>query len=159
MSIVIEEKDVGVDLNDRAISYLQMVQSNIERMSTSSAIFKGFAATIVAGITAISFSEVNSWILLMSFLPVLCFLALDVYYLNLEKRYRKLYQNIVVGRQEINFDLDVRKFKGTRYRKRQRQDYVPIWESFKSPSIYLFYPWLIAILIIVVILKFGGVIV
>lgn len=39
--------------------YLQMLQEPICRMSTISAIFKGFAATIVAGISAISYSTTN----------------------------------------------------------------------------------------------------
>ena len=33
------------------ISYLQMIQSSIDRMSTTSAIFKGFSATIITGIS------------------------------------------------------------------------------------------------------------
>lgn len=42
-------------MEDDRKTYLQMIQSTIERMSTTSAIFKGFCATIVTGITAISF--------------------------------------------------------------------------------------------------------
>lgn len=49
--------------------YLQMVQSTIERMSTTSAIFKGFCAAIVTGITAISYQEINKWVLVLAFLP------------------------------------------------------------------------------------------
>lgn len=65
--------------------YLQMLQEPICRMSTISAIFKGFAATIVAGISAISYSSTNVWVLALSFLPVLSFAVLDVYYLKLRR--------------------------------------------------------------------------
>lgn len=68
------------------ISYLQMIQSSIDRMSTTSAIFKGFSATIITGISAVSFTEINKWVLFLAVLPIVCFLALDVYYLQLEKR-------------------------------------------------------------------------
>ena len=44
-------------------AYLQIIQEPICRMSTISAIFKGFAATIVAGISALSYCEVNVWVL------------------------------------------------------------------------------------------------
>lgn len=44
------------------VVHLQMIQGVIDRMSTSAAIYKGFAATIVTGIAAISFTEVSAWI-------------------------------------------------------------------------------------------------
>lgn len=74
------------------IAHLQMIQGVIDRMSTSAAIYKGFAATIVTGIAAISFTEVSTWILLIAFFPVGCFLVMDTYYLKLEKQYRILYE-------------------------------------------------------------------
>lgn len=146
---------VGIDISERAISYLQMIQSNIERMSTSSAIFKGFAATIVAGIAAISFSEINIWILVMSFLPVICFLLLDVYYLDLEKKYRKLYQDVLTGKHDVDFSLDIKQYSKD---SKLGDSIADILNALKSPSIILFYPWMIAILIAVVILKAGGII-
>ena len=41
------------------VVHLQMIQGVIDRMSTSAAIYKGFAATIVTGIAAISFTSSN----------------------------------------------------------------------------------------------------
>lgn len=38
------------------LGYLQLIQEPICRMSTISAIFKGFAATVVAGISMIAYS-------------------------------------------------------------------------------------------------------
>ena len=58
-------------MKDGKIEYLQMIQEAICRMSTTSAIFKGFAATIVAGISAISYSTASAWILIVSFFPVI----------------------------------------------------------------------------------------
>lgn len=67
-------------MEDGKIEYLQMIQEPICRMSTISAIFKGFAATIVAGIAALTYCEVNVWVLGLSFLPVVVFSFLDIYY-------------------------------------------------------------------------------
>lgn len=53
--------------DEKKIEYLQMIQEPICRMSTISAIFKGFAATIVGGISAISYKDVNLWILVGHF--------------------------------------------------------------------------------------------
>ena len=58
------------------LGYLQLIQEPICRMSTISAIFKGFAAAIVGGI---------AMVLGLSFLPVFAFAMLDIYYLKLEK--------------------------------------------------------------------------
>ncbi len=132
------------------IAYLQMIQSNIERMSTSSAIFKGFAATIVAGISAISYSDLNNWILLMSFLPVICFMLLDIYYLKLEKRFRVLFEMIRNEKGTALFDLTPPKLNKTEKKKYKAR----VIDIFKSPSIFLFYLVLIIISIIVIVLKF-----
>lgn len=89
------ETDVEVTetvCHEDKIAHLQMIQGVIDRMSTSAAIYKGFAATIVTGIAVISFTEVSAWILLIAFFPVGCFLVMDTYYLKLEKQYRILYE-------------------------------------------------------------------
>lgn len=67
------------------LGYLQLIQEPICRMSTISAIFKGFAAAIVGGIAMISFKYINLIVLGLSFLPVFAFAMLDIYYLKLEK--------------------------------------------------------------------------
>ena len=90
------------------VVHLQMIQGVIDRMSTSAAIYKGFAATIVTGIAAISFTEVSAWILLIAFLPVICFLMMDTYYLKLEKQYRILYEKIRNEKIVPDFSLDSR---------------------------------------------------
>ena len=65
-------------MNEGKTEYLQMIQEPISRMSTVSAIFKGFAATIVSGIAALSYCDVNSTVLALSFVPVLLFALLDI---------------------------------------------------------------------------------
>ena len=119
-------------------------------MSTTSAIFKGFSATIITGISAVSFTEINKWVLFLAVLPIVCFLALDVYYLQLEKRYRILYNEVISGRHKIDFNLAPPKIETT-------WDMLStIWKSLKSPSIYLFYGPTIIIAGIIVIMKFAG---
>ncbi|MBR5004717.1 MAG: hypothetical protein IKY14_04590 [Erysipelotrichaceae bacterium] len=134
--------------DEKKIEYLQMIQEPICRMSTISAIFKGFAATIVGGISAISYKDVNLWILVLSFLPVIAFAALDIYYLQLERKFRFLYEQVRLEKQDPDFSM------------RLTNDPVEIisakagfWDCVKSPSIFLFYPLMIVILIVVFFLK------
>ena len=141
------------------IAYLQMIQSAIDRMATSSAIFKGFAATIVSGVSALSFGSINLIVLVLSFLPLVSFFALDVFYLQIERRYRFLYEMVRRGSKDINFDLrppmvrDIPKTMddGTPTRVR----YI---NCFASESIWLFYMPVFAVCVAIMILKIGGII-
>lgn len=138
---------------EEKIAYLQIIQDTINRMSTNSAIFKGFAATIVAGLSVITYEQISRWVLLMSFLPVLSFAFLDIYYLKLEKEYRVLYNQVRVSSKSIDFSMDISKIK-----KKNRKYNVSVWKCIKSPSILMFYPLLIVILAIVSYLKIKGII-
>ena len=135
-------------MNEGKAEYLQMIQEPISRMSTVSAIFKGFAATIVSGIAALSYCDVNSTVLALSFVPVLLFALLDIYYLKLEKKYRYLYNQVRQDEHPIDFSMELT--KDNKVAKSRVRDCI------KSPSIWLFYPIIIVILIIVYILKLEG---
>lgn len=132
-------------------AYLQMLQEPICRMSTISAIFKGFAATIVAGISAISYASTNIWVLGLSFLPVLAFAILDVYYLKSEGKFRFLFDQVRLDKHEIDFSMKLTNDPLEIISAKART-----WDCIKFPSIYLFYPLMIAILVVVMILKTSG---
>ena len=137
-------------MDENKVAYLQMIQEPIGRMSTASAIFKGFAATIVAGIAALSYCEVNTFILGLSFVPVILFAFLDIYYLKLEKRYRFLYEQVRTDLHDVDFSMELS--------KDNKEAKARIWDCVKSPSIWLFYPIMIAILTAVMYCKIKGVI-
>ena len=132
-------------MQEKKVAYMQIIQQSIGRMSTASAIFKGFAATIVAGVSKISYSDVNVWVILLSFLPVLSFAALDLYYLRTERRFRYMYEQVREGVREVDFSMGLC-CEGKAAKSR-------IIDCIKSPSIWLFYPLAVIILIIVFILK------
>ena len=133
--------------------YLQMLQEPICRMSTISAIFKGFAATIVAGISAISYETTNVWILALSFLPIFAFAVLDVYYLKLERKFRFLFEQVRLDKHEVDFSMKLTSDPLEIISAKART-----WDCIKSPSIYLFYPLMLLVLAAVLILKITNVI-
>ena len=140
-------------MSEDKIAYLQMLQEPICRMSTISAIFKGFAATIVAGISAISYASTNIWVLGLSFLPVLAFAVLDVYYLKLERKFRFLFEQVRMDKHEIDFSMKLTNDPLENISAKART-----WDCIKSPSIYLFYPLMLLILVAVFVLKCTNVI-
>ena len=133
--------------------YLQMLKEPICRMSTISAIFKGFAATIVAGISVISYSTTNIWVLGLSFLPVFAFAILDIYYLKLERKFRFLFDQVRLDKHDIDFSMKLTSDPLEIISARART-----WDCIKSPSIYLFYPLMLLVLAAVLILKIANVI-
>lgn len=135
-------------MEDGKKEYLQMLQEPICRMSTISAIFKGFAATIVAGISAITYSTTNLWVLALSFLPVLAFAILDIYYLKLERKFRFLFEQVRLEKHEIDFSMKLTNDPLEIISAKART-----WDCIKSPSIYLFYPLMLLILVAVFVLK------
>ena len=135
-------------MSDGKKEYLQMIQEPICRMSTISAIFKGFAATIVAGISLISYSTTSVLILGLSFLPVLAFGILDVYYLKLERKFRFLFDQVRMEKHEIDFSMKLTNDPLEIISAKART-----WDCIKSPSIYLFYPLMLLILVAVFVMK------
>ena len=140
-------------MSEDKIAYLQMLQEPICRMSTISAIFKGFAATIVAGISAISYTSTNIWVLGLSFFPVLVFAILDVYYLKLERKFRFLFDQVRLDTHEIDFSMKLTNDPLEIISAKART-----CDCIKSPSIYLFYPLMLLILVAVFVLKCTNVI-
>ena len=140
-------------MENNKVEYLQMIQEPICRMSTISAIFKGFAATIVATVASLSYKEVNVWVLGLSFIPVLAFAVLDIYYLTLERKFRFLFEQVRKGEHRIDFSMKLTNDAAETRRAKAR-----CWDCIKSPSIYLFYPLMVAILIAVFVFKWKGVI-
>ena len=128
--------------------YLQMIQEHISRMSTISAIFKGFTATIVAGIATISYCEIHILILALSFLPVVTFTILDIYYLMLERKFRFLFNQVRLDNHAIDFSMEL-----TTVSKEVMLAKARIRDCIRSPSILIFYTPMVCILTIVFALK------
>jgi len=138
-----------MDENKR--EYLTLIQEPIGRLSTASAIFKGFGAAIVTGTAALSYADVKLVALILSFIPILAFAALDLYYLRLERLYRGFYNSVLVGDHPVDFQICLP--KGVDFIKKSRAS---VWQCMTSPSIWLFYPAMFIILIVICILKAKG---
>ena len=140
------DEEVKVNHDDK-ITHLQLIQGVIDRMATSAAIYKGFAATIVTGIAAISFTDVRSRVLLVAFL------AMDTYYLQLEKKYRILYEK--VRTEAIIPDFALNPYCTD---DELKKNHATVWDCLRSPSIRMFYGPIIVLAAVVLVLNYIGVI-
>lgn len=130
--------------------YLSVIQSNISRMSTASALFKGFSATVLAGVVTVAFRDISPIVLLIMALPLLAFLMLDIYYLMLERKYRCLYSDVASGSHLCDFDMDISNIP-------DEQAGATIRRCIKSLSIVLFYGPVLLAFVILVVMRFAGI--
>jgi hypothetical protein len=98
---------------DAKLKHLEFIQGVIGRMSTSSFLFKGWAITIAAGLSAFASTSRQGTLrvaLIGAIGSSILFWGLDGYYLWIERRYVDLYRT-VANREpsDIDFSMDTAK--------------------------------------------------
>lgn len=90
------------------ICYLEMIQGVITRMASSSFFLKGWSVTLIVGIFALINKDTDKGYFLIAYVPIIVFWFLDSYYLQLERKYRALYNNVRTKNiTEIDFSMDI----------------------------------------------------
>ena len=144
--------DIGEVNRDEMIAYLQIIESAIDRMGSNSAILKGFAAAVLAGISALaSIADISVIILMATLFPVLLFGYLDAKYLQVEKKFRMLYEKVRLEEKDIDFSMK------TDFAKAElRKGKATLLNAVGSWSVWPFYGLLLVIGAILVLLKCKG---
>ncbi|MCR5696431.1 MAG: hypothetical protein K6G73_05570 [Marinilabiliaceae bacterium] len=91
---------------EEKIKHLEFVQSIITRMNTCSFQLKGWMITIVSALLALFASSSNELYIYIAIVPTLIFWFLDTYYLQQERKFRGLYNDIVLGNIG-NFEMPI----------------------------------------------------
>lgn len=76
------------------IKHLEFIQNVITRMNANSFQIKGWNIVIVSALMAIYASTQNNYFFLTAIFPALIFWFLNAYYLNQERKFRGLYNDI-----------------------------------------------------------------
>jgi hypothetical protein len=85
--------------------HLNMIQQVIARMGTNSFSLKGWSVGMMIAIYA--FAGQNSHkAVVVTLIPLLVFWLLDSYYLTLERKFRALYNDVRLRKEEIDFDMN-----------------------------------------------------
>lgn len=74
--------------------HLEMIQRVIDRMGNNSFLLKGWAVLVIVGIFTFASESTNIKCILFTNIPLFVFWVLDTYYLQLERKYRKLYDYV-----------------------------------------------------------------
>ncbi len=89
------------------LKHLEFIQAAIARMATSSSLFKGWAITIAAGLSAFAAANSRTALLAVALVSTAMFWALDGYYLWLERGFVALH-NEVAAKDEADIDFSMR---------------------------------------------------
>ncbi len=124
------------------IKHLEFIQNVITRMNTNSFQIKGWSIVIVSAHLAIYASTKNNYFFLIAVFPTLIFWFLDAYYLNQERKFRGLYNDvadIADDAKEIKlFAMQTDLYVGGKY---------SFWSTFLSTTILKMYLVMIVTLI------------
>ena len=97
------------------IAHLQMIQGVVDRMGGNLFYLRGWSITLLAGLFAISTSEllkVAEWAPLLFFVLLVLFWIYDAYFLSLERKFRGLYDKVrKLSEEEIDFSMGIGDFK------------------------------------------------
>ena len=121
--------------------HLEFIQNIITRMNTNSFQIKGMTVTIVSAILAVYASTKNVLFVFLALLPTLIFWFLDSYYLQQERKFRAVYNNVAGLKNDIeikSFEMPIHKFTKDEY------SYINVLVS--KTIVWLYYPILIALL-------------
>ena len=81
-------------MSDEKIKHLEFIQNVVTRMNTNSFQIKGWTITIVSALLAVYAATKNNHFILVGILPTMIFWCLDAYYLNQERKFRGLYNDV-----------------------------------------------------------------
>jgi hypothetical protein len=118
------------------LKHLDYIQAAINRMATNSFLFKGWAITIAAGLSAFGAVDTRVALLIIALISTLMFWGLDGYYLWLERSFVKLHADVALKKEsDIDFSMKIDKSRA-------------LWNWFKTcwrPHLWAFYGTIIAV--------------
>ena len=79
---------------ENKLKHLEFIQNVITRMNTNSFQIKGLGITIVAALLAVYASNQKINFIFIAILPTIIFWFLDAYYLQQERKFRGLYNDV-----------------------------------------------------------------
>ncbi len=92
------------------LKHLEFVQNAINRMAHNSFLLKGWSVTLVGGLLALSFKEMDPRYFVISLGVLLFFWLLDSYYLSRERLFIKLYNHVRTTGKATDFSMDTQPF-------------------------------------------------
>jgi hypothetical protein len=98
--------------------HLEFIQNVITRMNTNSFQMKGMAVTIVSALLAVYVANPKVIFIFLGILPTSLFWFLDSYYLQQERKFRGIYNNVAGIKNDVeikSYEMPIQKFQSGQY--------------------------------------------
>jgi len=92
-------------VSDYMMKHLEFIQNVITRMNTNSFLIKGWMITLVSALFALAAKDADPRYVVVTYIAIPVFWALDAFYLAQERQYRALY-NAVRIQESTDFSMD-----------------------------------------------------
>ena len=108
-------------MSEIKIKHLELIQSVITRMNQNSFQIKGWMITIVSALLALYASSKNIVYICIAILPTFVFWFLDAYYLQQERKFRGVYNDVAELTNEESrvsirdFEMPIQKYQCGKY--------------------------------------------
>ncbi len=103
-------------MNDNKFKHLEFIQNTINRMSSNSFVIKGWIITLITAIFVLSDNESNKNFLFISLITIPTFWYINSFFLQQERKYRKLYDEVrVLENDKIDFSMNTKHINGGKY--------------------------------------------
>ena len=101
------------EFKEQEIKHLEFIQGVITRMASNSFAMKGWMIAIISALLAIyaDSKPKNECYLLVAAIATSLFWIIDAYYLYIERKYRKLYKDIINDEKVLLFDMSTKKYE------------------------------------------------
>jgi len=136
-------------MNENTIKHLEFIQNSITRMNANSFQIKGMSVTITAALLALYASSDRPLYIFIAIIPTIIFWFLDAYYLQQERKFRGIYDDVAeISNEETRvvvrlFEMPLQKYCGGKY---------SYWNVLGSRTIWPFYLFPIVFLLVTTIL-------
>ena len=100
-------------MNEEKLKHLEFIQGVINRLSTNSFLLKGWSVVLVSALFALSANNGKASFIMLAYIPAIVFWGLDGYFLSMERRYRKLYENVrMMENDSVDFSMNTNQIEG-----------------------------------------------
>ena len=130
-----------MNISEEEKQHLEFIQNIILRMNTNSFQIKATTITIISALLAVFASNSNVLFVFIGIIPSIIFWFLDAYYLQLERKFRGVYNDvagITSAINVLNYEMPVQKYKNGEF---------SFFNCFKSKTIVWVYLPMILILV------------
>lgn len=133
-----------INMTGEQIKHLEFIQDVVTRMNSNSFQIKGWCITILSALCAIYATNQKPAFIGIALLPTLLFWCMDAYYLQQERKFRRLYKGVSEGDGTIDlFSMPIGKYTEGEF---------TYWASLWSKTILGLYGTLSVLILIALIL-------